>query len=242
MELRTVDTAAMETLFDNLNDVAFFIKDRDGRYLCINNTMVRRCGQRSKEDILGKTAIEVMPRPLAQTYMAQDLQVISSGMAIKKHLELHLYPTRSRGWCLTHKTPLRDDTGSIVGLVGTSQDLGLPDELHPVYRKIADIARHIRENYASNISMADLATEAGLSLSRVERLFQRVFHYSPRQLLLQSRLNAAMSIIEAEEEASIAEIAYQCGYADHSAFSRQFKALTGMSPVQYRAHCRGSDL
>ncbi len=51
-----------------------------------------------------------------------------------------------------------------------------------------------------------------------------------------------MSIIEAEEEASIAEIAYQCGYADHSAFSRQFKALTGMSPVQYRAHCRGSDL
>src|ERR1700741_2891203 len=103
MELRTVDTAAMETLFDNLNDVAFFIKDRDGRYLCINNTMVRRCGQRSKEDILGKTAIEVMPRPLAQTYMAQDMQVISSGFAIKKHLELHLYPTRSRGWCLTHK-------------------------------------------------------------------------------------------------------------------------------------------
>jgi PAS domain S-box-containing protein len=235
--LASVELAALETLFDALGDVAFFVKDREGRYISINHTMVRRCGLRSKQDMLGKTALEVHPRPLAQTYMAQDRLVIDSGTPINKHFELHMYPTRSRGWCLTSKTPLRDANGAIVGLAGTSQDLGLPDEQNPVYRKIADIARHISQNYQDTVSMEALAQQAGLSLSRVERLFQRVFHYSPRQLLLQSRLAAAMALIESNSNLGIAQIAYECGYTDHSAFSRQFKAHTGMSPVQYRAHC-----
>ena len=237
--IKSIDVGTLETLFDALADVAFFVKDHDGRYLCVNNTLVRRCGLRNKEDILGKTALELHPKPLAMSYMAQDRQVLDSGVPISKHLELHMYPTRSRGWCLTNKTPLRDTSGAIVGLAGTSQDLGLPDEQHPVYRKIADIALHIREHYAESISMEDLARKAGLSLSRVERLFQKVFHYSPRQLLLQSRLSAAMAIIESGADDSIAQIAYACGYTDHSAFSRQFKALTGMSPIQYRAHASG---
>ncbi len=234
--VRSVDLPAIESLFDALTDVAFFVKDRDGRYLAINHTLVRRCGYRSKQDVLGKTVIEVHPKHLAQTYLAQDRQVIESGATIKKHLELHLYPNRHHGWCLTHKTPLRDRNGEIVGLVGTSQDLGLPDELHPVYRKIASIAHHIRENYRQNLCLNQLAQDAGLSLARVERLFQRVFHYTPRQLLLQSRLNGALALIESDQQINIAEIAYASGYTDHSAFSRQFKALTGMSPVQYRAH------
>lgn len=237
--LRAVDMPALESLFDALADVAFFVKDREGRYLSVNATLVRRCGLRHKREIIGKTALEVHPQHLAHTYMQQDRTVIESGAPLSKHLELHLYPTRTRGWCLTHKVPLRDESGDIVGLAGTSQDLGLADELHPVYRKIAAIAQHIREHYHGNVSMEDLARQAGLSLSRVERLFQRVFHYSPRQLLLQSRLAGAMAMIESGSADSIAQIAYACGYTDHSAFSRQFKAHTGMSPVQYRAHCRG---
>jgi AraC-like DNA-binding protein len=163
--------------------------------------------------------------------------VIDSGTPISKHLELHMYPTRSRGWCLTNKAPLRDTHGRVIGLMGTSQDLGLPDAEHPVFSKIAGIANHIRANYGDSISMQQLAADAGLSISRMERLFQKVFHHSPRQLLLQARLSAAMRLIEARPDSGIADIAYECGYTDHSAFSRQFKAHTGMTPVQYRARC-----
>jgi PAS domain S-box-containing protein len=232
-----IELAAIETLFDALSDVAFFVKDRDGRYLAANHTLVRRCGLRSKQELAGKTVLEVHPRTLAQTYIAQDRQVIELGCTIRQHLELHLYPNRRHGWCLTHKVPLRDAAGAIVGLVGTSHDLGLADEHHPVYRQIAGIAQHIREHYREPLCLKQLAREAGLPLARVERLFQRVFHYSPRQLLLQTRLNGALALIESSQ-LSIAEIAGQCGYTDHSAFSRQFKALTGQTPVQYRAQCR----
>jgi PAS domain S-box-containing protein len=232
-----VDLHTVEALFDPLNDVAFFVKDNEGRYVAVNHTMVRRCGLRKKGDLIGKRALDVFPRPLAQTYTAQDQQVIRSGLPIKTHLELHVYPTRDRGWCLTNKTPLRDVGGRIIGLMGTSQDLGLPDDQHPVYRKVADIATHIREHYFEDICVTDLVEEAGLSLSRVERMFRRVFHCSPRQFLLAARLNAAMTLIETRRSTSIGRIADKCGYSDHSAFSRQFKAHTGMSPIEYRTQC-----
>lgn len=237
--LPSLDIPSMEALFDALTDVAFFVKDREGRYLGINDTMVRRCGRRSKRELLGKNALDLFPRPLAQAYMAQDRQVIDTGIPLQRHLELHMYPGRSRGWCLTSKTPLRDAHGAIIGLVGTSQDLGAPDDIHPEYRQIADIATHIRERYHEDLSLQGLADAAGLSISRMERLFRRVFHHSPRQMLVQARLNAAIERLGARPSDSIAAIAYECGYTDHSAFSRQFKAQTGMSPVQYRATLTG---
>ena len=236
--LDTVGIAAVEAMFDALNDVAFFVKDREGRYLSINRTMVRRCGVRHKRDVLGKTALELFPRALAETYLAQDRMVIDRAAPIDKHLELHIYPGRGRGWCITKKIPLYGKDGEVVGLIGTSQDLGLLDDLHPAYRQIAHIAHYISENYQQNISLKALAEEAGLSLSRVERLFQKVFQHSPRELLLQCRLTAARSLIERKPDAKIAEIAYECGYTDHSAFSRQFKAYVGMSPTQYGTQVR----
>ncbi|GAB3454214.1 AraC family transcriptional regulator [Massilia terrae] len=234
----TIGIEAVESMFDALNDIAFFVKDREGRYLSINRTMVRRCGVRHKRDVLGKTALELFPRALAETYLAQDRMVIDKGVAIDKQLELHIYPGRSRGWCITKKTPLYGKDGTVIGLIGTSQDLGLLDDLHPAYGKIAQIAQTISEKYQENISLKALAEEAGLSLSRVERLFQKVFHQSPRQLLLQCRLSAARTLIEQKPGTKIAEIAYECGYTDHSAFSRQFKAYAGMSPTEYGVRMR----
>ncbi|PRC92472.1 AraC family transcriptional regulator [Solimicrobium silvestre] len=234
--IRIADLGFVESLFDALLDVVFFVKDKQGRYLIVNNTLVRRCGLRSKEEMIGKMVDSVFAKPLAESFNAQDQMVITTGIALEKHLELHLYQTRERGWCLTHKIPLRDTSGAVVGLVGISQDLGLPDKTHPEYRQIASITDTIRENYHQDISISKLAENAKMPLARVERLFQKVFHFSPRQLLLQSRLNAALAIIESGDQRSIADIAYACGYTDHSAFSRQFKALIGMPPVEYRAH------
>ena len=176
--------------------------------------------------------------PLASTTYTNEVNL--STAVSPGDLKLHIYPGRSRGWCITKKMPLFGKDGTVVGLIGTSQDLGLLDDLHPAYRQIARIAQHISENYQQNISLKALAEEAGLSLSRVERLFQKVFQHSPRQLLVQCRLSAARTLIEQNPAAKIAAIAYECGYTDHSAFSRQFKSYVGMSPTEYGLHVKKS--
>ena len=51
-------------------------------------------------------------------------------------------------------------------------------------------------------------------------------------LVLEDDLDAASRMLAGE--ASVAEIALACGYADHSAFTRQFRATVGVTPTQYR--------
>jgi hypothetical protein len=48
----------------------------------------------------------------------------------------------------------------------------------------------------------------------------------------QSALEKATELLAGDTP--ITDIALQCGYTDHSAFSRQFKAMTGSTPRDFR--------
>jgi AraC-like DNA-binding protein len=221
-----------EALFDALPDVVFFVKDVQGRYVVVNQTLVQRCGQRHKAALLGRTSAEVFARPFGQTYLAQDMAVLSGGASIEDQLELHLYPNRDPGWCLTRKTALRDAAGRIVGLTGVSRDLAMADKKNPAYRKVAAAVSLIHEEYGRQLPLAELARTANMSVAQIERYFLRIFHLTPRQMIIQTRVDAASRLLKGG--ASVAEIAQACGYGDHSAFTRQFKATTGVTPTQYR--------
>lgn len=95
----------MQTLFDALPDVVFFIKDGEGRYTHCNLTLVRRLGRKLRSEIIGRSPLEVFPLPLGGSYMMQDRRVLC-GELIDNQLEVHLYPNRLPGWCLTFKRPL----------------------------------------------------------------------------------------------------------------------------------------
>jgi AraC-like DNA-binding protein len=226
-----------EGLFDALPDVVFFVKDGDGRYVVVNQTLVQRCGQRHKSALIGRTPAEVFSHPFGQTYHAQDLLVLAGDNDIEDQLELHLYPNRDPGWCLTRKTALRDADGRIVGLTGISRDLAMADKKNPAYRKVAAAVTVIHEQYGQPLQLPELARIANMSVAQIERYFLRIFHLTPRQMIIQTRVDAASRMLTGD--ASVAEIAQACGYGDHSAFTRQFKATTGLTPSQYRRVASG---
>jgi AraC-like DNA-binding protein len=223
----------LETLFNELPDVVFFLKDRGGRYTAANQTLLDRCGIAHRESLLGRTAEEVFPSPLGTGYTAQDRQVLRTGAAIRDKLELHLYPGGGQGWCLTCKLPVLDETGAVTGLAGLSRDLHRPDESHPEYHRLARAVERLFEGFGEPLRLEAVAAGAGLSLDAFERLVKQVFHLTPRQLLTQTRIEAAARLLR-EGSDSVAEIAYACGYSDHSAFTRQFRSTVGMTPREYR--------
>lgn len=225
-----------EALFDQLPDVVFFVKDTSGRYLVANTTLLQRCGLQHKHDLIGRSPLDVFSAELGRGYIAQDQYVIQTGHAIHDRLELHLYPNGAAGWCLTHKIPLFDRDGEVVGLAGISRDLPMPNTHHPVYRRIAAAMEYMHTHYADPLKLDDLAGIAQLSVAQFERHIRRIFGLTPKQLIIKTRIEAAMHLLADDD--TIAEVAVACGYSDHSAFARQFKAAVGLSPTAYRALLR----
>ena len=219
-------------LLDVIPNVVFFVKDVNARYVASNLTLATRCGFNSVDRLLGKTSEQVFPANLGMVYTQQDQEVISKAKTISDQLELHLYPNREPGWCMTHKRPMRDSQGQVVGLVGISCDLQEAKLTHPAYARLAGVDDFLRENLSRNIAVAELTAMTGLSLSQFERYCKRIFHLTPRQMMHKFRLERATELLATSE--SITNIAVACGYTDHSAFSRHFKSMTGISPSQYR--------
>lgn len=221
-----------EALFDQLADVVFFVKDVHGRYTVVNRTLMQRCGCQQKSELIGRSPLEMFPAQLGSNYASQDQHVILHGQAIYNQLELHLYTDQKPVWCLTHKMPLFDHNGEVVGLAGISRDLHMPDKNHPVYQRIANVVAYIQQHYAEQLRLECLAQIANLSVTQLERYMQRIFQLTPKQFIMKTRIEAATHLLG--QEHTISAIAYACGYADHSAFSRQFKAAVGLSPFNYR--------
>ncbi|AUM26739.1 AraC family transcriptional regulator [Acinetobacter pittii] len=224
---------SIEPLFDALSSVVFFIKNTEARYVFVNQTLVNRCGLKDKTAILGKTSSEVFPHSLGKIYTSQDLQVIRRGKNLTEQLELHLYAKNQSGWCLTYKEPLFDADGNLVGIAGISNDLNVPENTHPAFYKMVQVEEYIKKNYAETITLAHLTAIAGVSVAQLERYCKKIYHLTPRQMISKIRLQVATELLASD--LPITQIGLRCGYTDHSAFCRQFKLHTGMSPTLYRA-------
>lgn len=218
-------------LFDALPDVVFFIKNREGRYTHVNHTLVRRLGLQRAQDVIGRHPAELFPAPLGSSYGQQD-HLVLAGRSLDNHLEVHLFPSRAPGWCLTRKRPLHEGD-AVIGLVGVSRDLRHPDSKHPVYARLTRAMEYLDAHFTEPLRVTTLAQLADMSVAQLERHFVRVFQLNPAQMLTKLRIDAAMRLLEGKSP--IAVVGQACGYSDQSAFTRQFRKLTGLTPGQYRA-------
>lgn len=217
-------------LFDDLPDTVFFIKDQHGHYSHGNRTLLRRLGLRSLAGLVGRPASALFSGQLGVGYSEQDRRALA-GESVQNQLEMHLYADGSSGWCLTSKRPLRSG-GRICGVIGTSRDLHLPGRHDRGYQELAKVIEHLRGELREPLPFRQLAALAGLSLSQLERRFRQVFQLSPQQLLTRFRIEHALRQLAGDD--AIADIALACGYRNHSAFARQFKASVGLSPRECR--------
>ena len=92
---------------------------------------------------------------------------------------------------------------------------------------------HFENNVAASVTPSALAQRARLAPPRFARLMKRFFGLTPSQFIAKTRIAAASRLLR-ETERSVSDIALDCGFYDHSAFTRMFRAVTGVTPTQFR--------
>lgn len=222
-----------EAIFDGFPDLVYFVKNSRGEYVVVNTTLVARSAARSKDDVLGLTAAQVFPPPLGTRYHEQDKAILATGKPLLNQLELHLYPDGTAGWCLTTKQPLRDRAGRVIGLVGVSKDLHAPAAEASGMAQIAAALQYLQTHLDEPLTVGDLARVAGLSAYQLDQRCRKVFQLTTGQLMTKLRMEAAALRLR-ETDDPLGAIAHDCGYADQSAFTRQFRRTTGLTPAAYR--------
>lgn len=230
----------VESLFDRLPDIVFSVKDRDGRYVLMSEACVQRCGLKSKQDAVGKTAFDLFPKPMAERYARQDERLFRTGKPIVDNLDLTVYRDGSAGWCLSTKEPLRDVRGNVIGLACISKDLIEPSRAGLIDAGFADTIDYMLEHYDRPLRVEQLAKRAGLSEAQFERRMKKIFQLSAAQYLIKTRIDHAARLL-GESDMPIAEVAQNAGFSDQSALSRQFRQVTGFAPRQYRQMVRPRD-
>lgn len=100
---------------------------------------------------------------------------------------------------------------------------------------VHSIQSHLEENYALPCNLDDLASKYHMSASHLSHTFKKTVGQSVIGYLNACRFAAAKRLL-CETEMDIAMVVSTCGFTDCSNFSRRFRAITGVTPTQFRLH------
>ncbi len=102
-----------------------------------------------------------------------------------------------------------------------------------IISKISKLQKILENNYQSNIKIQDICKDLYISTYYLTHRFTEIIGISPKQYLIQIRLNHAGKLLS-NKSLSIAEVAEKSGFQDTSNFIRCFKNYFGTTPNSFR--------
>lgn len=155
------ERSLIDVLINNLTDY-IYIKDREGRFLKINNSQANLLGLDHPDQVIGKSDKDFYSSEHILAGSNDEEYVISTGNALSKEEKL----TR-KGlpdiWVLTTKIPFRDQDGNITGSFGISKDI--------TERKRTELENQvfyeISQGYTSSDNLEDFLSLIHASLSGI---------------------------------------------------------------------------
>ena len=114
--------ALFNKLISTIPDRIYF-KDRQSRFVQINDSMARRFGLKHPSEAVGKTDFDMFTEQHARQAYDDEQAIMSTGEPLISRDEKETWADGRTTWASTTKVPLRDSEGRINGLVGISRDV-----------------------------------------------------------------------------------------------------------------------
>lgn len=92
---------------------------------------------------------------------------------------------------------------------------------------------YIEDHYAEDIHVQEIADACGLSESHFRRIFEDSTDMKPVDYLNMVRITKACELME-KEDLPIADVSRRSGFTTASSFNRNFKTLTGSTPLAWK--------
>lgn len=130
-----------------------FWKDRQFRYLGCNRQFAKDAGFDSPEDLVGRTDFELKWADLAPDFRAKDTWVMEQNQSKVLYEESQRHIDGQWQWLLTTKVPLRDESGQVIGLLGSYEDISARKQAEVEIRRALEREREWNTLKSQFISM-----------------------------------------------------------------------------------------
>lgn len=132
---------------------------------------------------------------------------------------------------------------ALVDLVRWEEDTGSGPSLSSEavdWPKVEKALRFIHEHHSEILYIAQIAREAGLSVTMLQSQFRNAMGVSCVRYIRAYRIARAAALL-GQPGARVTEISMEVGFETLSHFNTSFREITGMSPTEYIHSCRQSE-
>lgn len=216
-QFRRIETERMlmRSLMDTLPDLVW-LKDIDGRYLACNRRFEEFFGAR-EEELRGHDDYRFFAREQADFFRENDRLALESGAPRSNEETLAFAASGYRALFETIKTPMRQDDGKLLGVLGVARDITRLRETTEALREREELYHSIVSQAADGIDLVDVET---LRLLEVNEAACRMMGYSREEYLALS-LTATQPDLSADELRQVTTRIYLEGSADFESRHRR---------------------
>lgn len=100
-------------------------------------------------------------------------------------------------------------------------------------KRFNDVYLHLINNFHREISLEEIASIAKMTKTAFCRYFKKITHKSFTTFINEIRIGHSCKLLQ-NEDYSIADVCYECGYNNTVNFNKFFKLITKQTPSEYR--------
>lgn len=144
-----LDRSTLVTAFSQSPDF-LYVKDRDSRFIIVNENMSRLYQFSTPEEMIGLTDFNLQTPPVAEELYYYEQRLMRTGEPLvdsqERLKDRHL---------LASKSPLRDKEGHVIGLAGVTRDITERIELERALRESKNLLSHAMAGMSDGFAMFD---------------------------------------------------------------------------------------